>query len=232
MHIQLLLLFILLLLLFLISRKIINLIYTFFLFVFRSRKFAIGILSVILLPGTFIHELSHLLMATLLRVQVGKLSVCPKIEDSEEVLIGHMEVGKADPFRLTLVGIAPMITGLSIIYLIGKIFMQNIPLTIPYTLNPIRLLGFYLLLVTCQTMFSSRKDLKSLIIVGPVIIIIAASLYFAGIRLFFNEALNTTLLTVLNNLNLYLLLANLANLSVLILFGLIIYIGNKITVIR
>ena len=224
--------FILIFFLFILSRKITGLIYTFFLFVFRSRKFAIGILSVILLPGTFVHEMSHLIIATLLRVPVGKLSVYPKIEDDGGVLVGHLEVGKADPFRLTLVGIAPMITGLSIIYLIGKIFMQNISLTIPYTLNSIRLLGFYLLLVTCQTMFSSRKDLKSLIIVGPVIIIIAASLYFAGIRLFFNEALNTTLLTVLNNLNLYLLLANLANLSVLILFGLIIYIGNKITVIR
>lgn len=59
----------------------------------------------------------------------------------------------------------------------------------------------YLLFITSTTMFSSRQDLKSLIITLPFTFIIAAALYFSGIKIILDENLIEKTGYILSNLN-------------------------------
>ena len=44
----------------------------------RDTRLTMGIFSILFLPGVFLHELSHFMMAKVLRVRTGKFSVFPQ----------------------------------------------------------------------------------------------------------------------------------------------------------
>jgi hypothetical protein len=81
---------------------------------------ALVIYFVIVLPGVVIHELSHWLVAKALGVRVGKLSFGPVRKGrSSKVSLGSVRVGKVDPIRASLIGMAPLFGGSLVILLIG-----------------------------------------------------------------------------------------------------------------
>lgn len=226
----------LLIILFLFSRRIINIIYKLVFIITLNHKISLYFLAFIILPGTIIHELSHFLMATILRVPTGTLSVFPTIEENGETRAGKLMLGKVDPFRQTIVGLAPMIIGLVLIYLLGKTFS---PYLLLFSFTPgesIRLpQGWfalfalcYLLFITSITMFSSRKDLESLIIVGPIILLILTSLHIVGIRIFFDNQLIEKANLILMDLNRFLLVTAIINLFVFSLLNLLLIFWQKI----
>ena len=80
---------------------------------------------VIVLPGVVIHELSHWLVAKALGVRVGKLSLGPSRRGrSRRVSLGSVRVGKVDPVRASLIGLAPLLGGTAIILLIGYLVLD------------------------------------------------------------------------------------------------------------
>src|SRR3990170_286993 len=100
---QLFLLIFLLFIIFLTSKRFINQIYLLFLKVFKNKKAAVWGMAILFLPGTVVHELSHLMMALVLRVPTGPMSIWPKIiGDSPavggtvpfRVKVGHIMVAK------------------------------------------------------------------------------------------------------------------------------------------
>jgi hypothetical protein len=81
---------------------------------------ALTLYFVILLPGVVVHELSHWLMASLLGVRVRKLAIGPvRKARSKRVSLGSIRVGKVDPVRASLIGLAPLLGGSAVILLIG-----------------------------------------------------------------------------------------------------------------
>jgi len=66
-------------------------------------------------PGTVIHELAHLLAAGLLFVKTGSMEIIPKVMD-DEIRLGSVQVAKTDPFRRTIIGVAPVLLGMAIIF--------------------------------------------------------------------------------------------------------------------
>lgn len=76
---------------------------------------------VVVLPGVFIHELSHLLMAVLLGVRVGKVRIWPARQAKGRVSLGSVQIGKADPVRASLIGLAPLLGGSAVILLVGNL---------------------------------------------------------------------------------------------------------------
>jgi hypothetical protein len=74
----------------------------------------------LLLPGTLLHELSHLGMAWLLRVPTGRMSLRPEMQGSNMAQFGSVEIGATDPVRESLIGLAPLLTGLAALYLIAR----------------------------------------------------------------------------------------------------------------
>ncbi len=82
---------------------------------------AVMVYFVALLPGIALHELSHWLVAVLLRVPVGKLSLWPKKKRRGQVRLGSVSVGAADAVRASLIGVAPLAVGSLVILLVGQL---------------------------------------------------------------------------------------------------------------
>ncbi|HNS51303.1 MAG TPA: hypothetical protein PKO09_08960 [Anaerolineae bacterium] len=82
---------------------------------------ALVLYFVLVLPGVVIHELSHLLMAVLLRVRVRRFSLGPvRRARGGRVSLGSIEVARVDPVRGSLIGVAPLLAGSAVILLIGN----------------------------------------------------------------------------------------------------------------
>jgi hypothetical protein len=82
-----------------------------FLIFTRDARLTMGIFSLIFLPGVFLHELSHFLMAKILRVPTGKVSLLPRPLPDGRLQLGYVETAKSDIVRDSLIGAAPLIVG-------------------------------------------------------------------------------------------------------------------------
>lgn len=69
-------------------------------------------------PGILLHELSHLIMAKLVGLRVGKLSLGPKPR-RHSVELGSVTVSRGGPLRESLVGLAPFLGGSAALLAIG-----------------------------------------------------------------------------------------------------------------
>lgn len=78
----------------------------------QSPNITMGAFSFIFLPGVFLHELSHLLMAKLLGVRTGKFSLIPEVMPDGRLQLGYVEAARSDILRDSLVGVAPMVSGM------------------------------------------------------------------------------------------------------------------------
>jgi hypothetical protein len=85
---------------------------------------ALLVYFVLILPGVFVHELSHALVAWVLGVKVRKLSIGPRPKGrSNTVALGSVEIASTGPLRASLIGLAPLIAGSATILLIsGQVF--------------------------------------------------------------------------------------------------------------
>ena len=82
-----------------------------FLILTRDAGIAMGIFSVIFLPGVFLHELSHFLMAKILRVRTGRFSLFPQPLPDGRLQRGYVATARSDALRDSLIGAAPLIIG-------------------------------------------------------------------------------------------------------------------------
>jgi len=82
-----------------------------FLIITRNAQITLGIFQFIFLPGVFLHEASHFLMAKILRVPTGRFSILPKPLPDGRLQMGYVETAKADIVRDSLIGAAPLIIG-------------------------------------------------------------------------------------------------------------------------
>jgi hypothetical protein len=78
---------------------------------------------VLLLPGIIIHELSHWLAAKLLGVRTGKITLWPSKRRGNQMRMGSVKVARTDPFRGSLIGLAPLISGSFAILVIGQLIL-------------------------------------------------------------------------------------------------------------
>lgn len=82
-----------------------------FLILTRDARITMGVFSLIFLPGVFLHELSHFVMAKILRVPTGRFSLFPQSLPDGRLQLGYVETGRADIVRDSLIGAAPLIVG-------------------------------------------------------------------------------------------------------------------------
>ena len=82
-----------------------------FLILTRNAQLTMGIFQFIFLPGVFLHEASHFLMAKILRVPTGHFSIFPRSLPDGRLQLGYVETAKADIVRDSLIGAAPLIIG-------------------------------------------------------------------------------------------------------------------------
>lgn len=77
----------------------------------RDPRLTMGIFSILFLPGVFLHELSHFVMAKLLRVRTGRFSIFPRSLPDGRLQLGYVETARSDAVRDSLIGAAPLIVG-------------------------------------------------------------------------------------------------------------------------
>src|SRR5258708_10781629 len=115
--------------------------------------------------------MSHFLTALFLLVPVGQIELVPVIEENG-VRMGSVPIGKTDIIRRTLIGVAPILFGLAIIFI-------TISLPISWFIR------VYIAFEIGNTMFSSERDLEGVIPFLVFLIIVYIILYFLGVRISF-----------------------------------------------
>lgn len=144
------------------SRYVSQALFIVFYLILRSEKRAIYPVFILLLPGTIVHELAHYFMAEILFVGAHNIELSPKFENGR-LKMGSVQVRKSDIFRQMLIGVAPIIFGISIlslgIYSFFHLFNYSELLSTPLGILTIVFL-IYLVFTISNTMFSSKKDLE------------------------------------------------------------------------
>ncbi len=167
-----------LLILFLMSKSLINHIFSFFYKFTRNKKISIYIMSVIFFTGTVIHEMSHYFMSIILFVPAGNMTLVPKIVGNG-VKLGSVQIGRTDPIRRLFIGLAPFLFGNLIILGLFLYATQNHLFS-----NPTYIIFVsYFVFEIGNTMFSSKKDMEGAIEVMVTLTVLAILLYFVGLRL-------------------------------------------------
>lgn len=181
----------------------------------NNKKVSYSIITAIFFPGTLLHEISHFLMAIILRLKVTEISIFPEFKKNN-ILLGSVQYEKKDFLRGILVGIAPIIIGFVFFFLL--FFFRLFPAENIY----MNIFIIYLIFSVSSTMFSSRQDLVDLIYVIPLCLIIWFIVYIFNINI---VSLSKDILLKLSDfiikVNFYLLISILINFSLLIILKLI-----------
>lgn len=179
-------------LLFFLSKKLINSLSRIIFKISRSHKVLIHTMAMIFLPGTIMHELAHLFTAGVMMVPVGELTAWPEVQN-DGVRLGSVQIGKTDPLRRTLIGVAPVILG--ILFIIVVLYLMPITEVIWWQ----KILSLYLVFELGNTMFSSKKDLEG--IIGFVVaILVVGILCFGGLYLI-NQGIFQSFISWISGLN-------------------------------
>jgi len=176
---------------------------------FEDSQMALILYFVVMLPGIIVHELSHWLMAKLLRMRTGKLSIWPSGK-GDKVRMGSLKVARADPIRESLVGLAPLIGGSLVILVIGDLALglgeakdalfggtwsglqEGLS---AYIRVPDFWLWLYLIFSVSNAMFPSEADRRPWGVVLLFLSLIALSLWITGLIRQIPDAVAERLLT-------------------------------------
>lgn len=196
-----------LVILFFLSRTLTRHLSKFIVFIVRNRKVTIWFLSLLFLPGVVIHEISHLIMATVLFVRAGELELIPKIT-GDNVKLGSVQIQKTDFIRRSLIGFAPIVIGFTVLTAIFYYFLPEIKnLSSILTWN--FLLSLYIIFQISNTMFSSRKDIEGTF----KLILVLLSVFFALVVLksdfilyLFKRINESGQISLIKNIDLFLLI--------------------------
>ncbi len=186
-----------------------------FLILTRRANITMILFSLLFFPGVFLHELSHFLMAKILFVPTGKVSLIPESMPDGRLRLGYVEVSKVDILRDSLIGMAPLIVGGLFISYAAVYKLNLLPLwdalrqanftafwsglaSLPSL--PDFLLWFYLTFTVSSTMLPSESDRRAWLPLAGVIILLLTIAVFAGAGVWMLEnivpSLNIFLLSV------------------------------------
>ena len=161
----------------------------------RNPQLTIGLFSVLFFPGVFLHELSHFVMAKLLRVRTGHFSLITTTLSSGHLQMGYVETEQTDVFRDSLIGLAPLIAGSSFIAYAG-LYRLGLHTLLDVLINGqmelfwtgLKLLPqvndfylwFYLVFAVSSTMMPSESDRHAWLPLGLWAAVLLALATFAG----------------------------------------------------
>jgi hypothetical protein len=141
----------------------------------KNRLFIAKVVGYIFFIGTLVHELSHIIMARLLFVRTKNINLQTEIIDDRHIKYGTAEIEATDPFRSSIIGIAPLIFGIILIYLLTL----NINFNFFSWIDAVKL---FLISQISNSMFLSDSDTKDLKVVLFISFIILLCLFFIDVK--------------------------------------------------
>ncbi|MEK7129984.1 MAG: hypothetical protein AAB803_03105 [Patescibacteria group bacterium] len=182
--------------LFFLSRLLIQKLYAFFLLLFRARSAAVSAVTLLLFPGTVIHELSHLFTAEILGVRTGKLTLAPESIREVNIKTGSVAIAQTGPFRRAAIGLSPIFAGILSLAALS----WWIPQLIEHSNSYLLLLTSYLLFAISNSMFSSREDLKGFWPLAITLSLFIGAAYAIGLRIGLEGKVLEVATTILSSL--------------------------------
>lgn len=188
-------------LLFLFSRSLTNSLARLLYKISRSKGFTYNTLAVIFLPGTIIHEIAHMLIAGIMLVPSGDMEIFPQI-DGDEIRFGSVKIAESDPIRRFIIGVAPVIFGLILMFAVLILSLQFFDSNTPWWQIA---LVIFLVFEIANTMFSSSKDMEGalvlFLVIFSLIVVFMATLYFTNnLSSFFNWLLSINFINLSDQL--------------------------------
>ena len=153
---------------------------------------ALYVYFVLLLPGTLLHEWSHWLTARLLGVRTAGMTLRPQVGSGNKAQFGSVTIGRSDPVRESLIGVAPLLIGSAAVLAIAS--WRFGPLS--PTLSSLELvqdflsalmrapdawIWLYVMLAISNAMLPSASDRASWHWAALIIALIVAGAYLLGI---------------------------------------------------
>jgi hypothetical protein len=169
------------------------------LLIFGTTKPGIWLYTLFFLPGTIIHELSHWIVAEVLQVKTGAITIFPDDNELEgRQRLGSVATESTDPLRGFLIGVAPFLSGMAILAILGKLFQTGWGL---YTWWQLALI-IYGIVVVGNSMLISKEDRRT----WPFILVFVALISIVIWRMDISLSTNSSVLItgILNSLNLIL----------------------------
>lgn len=145
--------------------------------VFRNEKVTVWLMALLFLPGTFVHELAHLVVARILLVRAGHLTIIPQ-NAGNHIVMGSVLVPQTDRVRKFVIGVAPVMVGLTLIF--GVMWLAEYWKL--WGFWPWRVAVGYIIFEVANSMFSSRADMEGALGLFVVVGLILGLAYWLGWR--------------------------------------------------
>lgn len=162
----------------------------------RRRSLALTLYAILLLPGVALHETSHWLAAKLLRVPTRGFSLVPRRRRGGTLQLGYVETAEVDPLRASLIGLAPLVAGASLLALlaVGQLGLDLLAAEViegdviglirsldGLFTRPGLALWIYLIFAVSNTMLPSRSDRAAWVAALAIVVLIALAGLALGI---------------------------------------------------
>ncbi|HSH01471.1 MAG TPA: hypothetical protein VLL52_03060 [Anaerolineae bacterium] len=212
----------------------------------KRHDWAFILYALVFFPGVVIHELSHWLMANLLGVRTGQISVIPQIKENGGVQFGYVEYYRTkglDPVRESLIGGAPLISGTIITLLIafqvfnvddlGLAIRQNDLAATSSLINQTFqtndfLVWLYLLFAVSNAMMPSPSDRRAWPAFGITLAVLAVILYLFDLQAWLWQGVGGPVALVFGYLGLALSLTVGTNIAAICVIATLEYIIGRI----
>lgn len=152
-------------------------------------RVATVVYDLLVLPGVVLHELSHVVAALALGLRVMRINLF-QFRRAGDARQGEIMVARADPLRMSLVGAAPLLSGIVLLLLLVRWIdpppvgfdLQALRQLPPLLRDPRSALGLYLLVAVANTMFPSEADRQAWWVVGVALLVLLGGLVLFGVR--------------------------------------------------
>lgn len=190
-----------------------------FLLLTRQPEISLALFSLLFLPGVLLHEISHYIVAKILDVPTGRFSIIPKKMEGGRIQLGYVETVSTDFVRDALIGVAPLVTGVTFVALVGvtrlgfnglwESLMQGElrsinPTVLSMVKQPDFWLWFYLVFTVSSTMMPSSSDRRAWLPVTLVILFFLGVILLVGIGPWLLSRLGSTLKASINAISMVL----------------------------
>ncbi len=159
-------------------------------------ELALFLYALLLLPGVVLHEGSHWVVAKLLRMRTGRISLWPKLQRDHTLRLGYVETERVDFLRSSLVGVAPLVVGILALLLLGQrelrldliglaVMSKQVDVARALATQslgvPLAALWIYLVFAVSNSMFPSASDRRSWPWMGLVFALLVVLTLITGV---------------------------------------------------